>query len=609
MKNRLPSIASLLFCTLVLLLLFDPSTPQVAQAKAVSLPTPLPLTCSGPPSTICAYGYVYWDSTPVSGASVKIESLYGTLNTTTASGGLSSSPYYSATLSGSLLVSPGDTITVTGTYRGSSANNVYVAAEKGQQVDIFIPSSIMFGDGTDGQLTVTPGTPVSVNTTSTPVNATSVSGSTSLSVASSVGFASGKEVLIHQSQGTGIGMYDFRAILAVASGVLTFTQPLTNVYTAGGNSHAQVILVPHYTDVTVQGSATLTAPAWNGSTGGILIYRASGTTTINGTLTVTGIGFMGGAGNFANDGYQGEGQVGTGSISTNANGNAGGGGRSGYDDGGGGGGGANGSDGNNGQSGSGGLNQGAAGQRGLTAGSADLSVAPFGGGGGAGGGRNGWAGGSGGQGGGLTLINSKSISVNGAVHANGADGASFSTVFGGGGGGGAGGSILLRGQTISLGSLLVTASSGAGAQESQSGTGGNGSAGRIRVEYVNSVSGTTSPTASTQQLTFTSIPIPTNNTIYPAVVGQAPGSIITFRGQAGLADLSGATITDYVWRSDIDNLLSTSASFTRSASSLTAGTHNIFLKAKDSNNNFSDEVSRQLVILPVHVLYLPFIRR
>ena len=67
-------------------------------------PVPLPRDCTGvnPPDTpCCLYGYVYYDDVPVAGASVRIESPYGTLTPTTADGGLSDDPYYSVDLSSS----------------------------------------------------------------------------------------------------------------------------------------------------------------------------------------------------------------------------------------------------------------------------------------------------------------------------------------------------------------------------------------------------------------------------------------------------------------------------------------------------------------------------
>ena len=124
--------------------------------------------------------------------------------------------------------------------------------------------------------------------------------------------------------------------------------------------------------------------------------------------------------------------------------------------------------------------------------------------------------------------------------------------------------------------------------------GGDGSVGRIRIEH-GTLSGSTDPAASTQQLSFPTTPIPTINTVYPSAATQGLDTI-TFRGSAASPQSDGVTITSHVWRSDLDGVLSTQASFTAAASSLSAGTHTIYFKANDSENEWSTEVSRTLVI-------------
>jgi uncharacterized repeat protein (TIGR01451 family) len=62
-----------------------------------------------------------------------------------------------------------------------------------------------------------------------------------------------------------------------------------------GVSTYQVVIVPQYTSATL--SSTLTAAAWNGSTGGILAVDVANTLTLNtATVSVSGLGFRGGAG-------------------------------------------------------------------------------------------------------------------------------------------------------------------------------------------------------------------------------------------------------------------------------------------------------------------------
>ncbi len=103
----------------------------------------------------------------------------------------------------------------------------------------------------------------------------------------------------------------------------------SNTYTSGGSSHAQVVRVNHYTDVTVQSGGVLSAPAWDGNTGGILVFRASGRLTVEagGLIEATGRGFRGGEGAYSRgQAYQGEGIAGIGGASYLANSNGGGGG-------------------------------------------------------------------------------------------------------------------------------------------------------------------------------------------------------------------------------------------------------------------------------------------
>jgi hypothetical protein len=73
---------------------------------------------------------------------------------------------------------------------------------------------------------------------------------------------------------------------------------LINTYTRAaatattGQRTFQVVRVPQYTTATT--SSTLTALAWNGSVGGVLALDTSSTLTLNGTVSVDGLGFRGG---------------------------------------------------------------------------------------------------------------------------------------------------------------------------------------------------------------------------------------------------------------------------------------------------------------------------
>ena len=88
------------------------------------------------------------------------------------------------------------------------------------------------------------------------------------------------------------GNWEYAQVEAVTGGTgITLTCALQNSYTSADD--VQVIRVPRYTDLTITGS--ITAPAWNGSTGGIVAVEVEGTLTNNGSIDVTGLGFRGGS--------------------------------------------------------------------------------------------------------------------------------------------------------------------------------------------------------------------------------------------------------------------------------------------------------------------------
>jgi len=142
----------------------------------------------------------------------------------------------------------------------------------------------MFGDGRDGDLTVSPGT---TTTNTTRVNVTA--SGTGATPANSAGFAVGDLVLFHQTQKTAnVGRYEFNTIATINSPTnWTLAKPLTYAYD-NTNGVAQVIKVPQYRNVTVQSGGTLTMPAWDGATGGILAFLASGNVTVNGIIAADG---------------------------------------------------------------------------------------------------------------------------------------------------------------------------------------------------------------------------------------------------------------------------------------------------------------------------------
>ena len=342
-------------------------------------------------------------------------------------------------------------------------------------------SADMFGDGRDGNLTVTTGQIVTINTVKVNVTASGLSAAP----VNSIGFSVGDTVLFHQSQKTAnVGRWELNQIVSINSASSwTLAKSLVYSYDNTGGV-AQVIRVPQYHNLTVQGGGTLTVPGWDGNTGGIMGFLANGTFTNNGTVTATGKGFRGAAAIVGKPGRQGEGVSGVGGTQNNeANGNGGGGG--GHNNGtinGGGGGGGNGTIGGYGSTDQG---LGYSGTPGNPSGSSDLTTITFGGGGGSGGSGTSVNGGS--NGGGILFLFAAAFTNNSTITNSGVAGLGSSEA---GGGGGAGGSVLLKFQTGTLGS--ITAIGGSGGDGTYV-NGGAGAVGRIHVEYCNTFSGSTNP--------------------------------------------------------------------------------------------------------------------
>src|SRR6476661_7044141 len=99
------------------------------------------------------------------------------------------------------------------------------------------------------------------------------------------------------------GTYEYAIVSSynAGTGVVTFTQALGYGYSnadataSSGQRRYQVIRVPLYRDVTLLNN--ISAPRWDGSTGGVLAMDANGTLNLNGfKIDMSGRGFRGGAG-------------------------------------------------------------------------------------------------------------------------------------------------------------------------------------------------------------------------------------------------------------------------------------------------------------------------
>jgi len=360
-----------------------------------------------------------------------------------------------------------------------------------------------FGDGSDGNYAPSTSTDAPIDSA-----CTGTAGTKSLT-ATNASFAAGQMILIIQTYGSGAGYWELNVIDSYSTGTITTKYPLNTYGSSGSHSYvtgAQVLVVPQYANGLIDTGVTVTGKAWNGTVGGIIAKTFNGTLDVPGSLTAYGKGFAGGLANSSNNstGEQGRNISNTYSRTYVQNSGAGGGGTVRLTNEGGhsGGGGAYGQNGTDGvfdalyQYGPGGQY----GRGGVAYGSADMTTAFFGSGGGGGGvgdAQGGGTTGRGGYGGGLIFLFARNLSpVTGSISVNGQDG--YTGAYDqAGGGGGAGGGIVIKTLSGDVGTSKVTAAAGAGGPKGTSGAaGGAGGYGRIRVDYQDSVSGTTSPTLS-----------------------------------------------------------------------------------------------------------------
>lgn len=174
--------------------------------------------------------------------------------------------------------------------------------------------------GVDGPRTITAANTVVNQYTRLAANA--AASATTLTVSSVAALTSGTDVLapgdlllVIQMQGAtintasassadwgavtalgGAGSYELVEVLGVnaAANTVTLSCALRNAYTTAGAT--QVVRVPQYTTLTIQAGASITAPPWDGLTGGIVAVHAQSTVQLAGDIDVSGLGFRGGPG-------------------------------------------------------------------------------------------------------------------------------------------------------------------------------------------------------------------------------------------------------------------------------------------------------------------------
>ncbi len=181
------------------------------------------------------------------------------------------------------------------------------------------------GTGADGSITVSSST--NINATNliagrscadggdaVNYNVTSLTSTTatvSVALISSGCLNVGDEVLLINLQGTNsafgnTGNWETLRVASVSTNVVTFTTAKTNYYGNGATDDTnlgttqgtqRVILqrVPNYTSVTINSSINFYPASWDGSKGGVMFFRTTGSININGTIHANAAGHRGGA--------------------------------------------------------------------------------------------------------------------------------------------------------------------------------------------------------------------------------------------------------------------------------------------------------------------------
>ncbi len=91
------------------------------------------------------------------------------------------------------------------------------------------------------------------------------------------------------------GKHELVEVLSVTgANTINLSCPLQNSYSAAG--HTQIIRVPRFNNLTVSTANSITSPAWNGVTGGVVAIEVNGDLNLNGTAKIetSGKGFRGG---------------------------------------------------------------------------------------------------------------------------------------------------------------------------------------------------------------------------------------------------------------------------------------------------------------------------
>ncbi|WPB79306.1 Ig-like domain-containing protein [Archangium violaceum] len=169
------------------------------------------------------------------------------------------------------------------------------------------PDRFHLGTGRDGALVVS-GSDTVVNRHAL-VKAPIAPGDTAIQVEQAEGIAAGDLVMVLQSTGLvpsaipgdgtpvdlshdPVGRWELARVFSVEGDILYLSDRLLYSYAA---QVTQVIRVPEFTTVDIRPGAKILAQPWNGATGGIIAFLATGSITNEGAIDASGSGFRGGS--------------------------------------------------------------------------------------------------------------------------------------------------------------------------------------------------------------------------------------------------------------------------------------------------------------------------
>jgi len=105
-------------------------------------------------------------------------------------------------------------------------------------------------------------------------------------------FQVGDEVMLHASKGTTVtttGYYDFYTVKSINGNVLEFNKTVDGTKFLSNNT--QILKVPNYNNLTINNGITVSPMPYNGSYGGIIIFRVKSQFMLNGKIVSSNSGY------------------------------------------------------------------------------------------------------------------------------------------------------------------------------------------------------------------------------------------------------------------------------------------------------------------------------